>query len=187
MTFDASAHEYRDGETIIRSVTQILSDAGVIDYKWSNREAMERGSAVHELAERYAQGIREDKKGRAIDGLEWVKPFAEWMAVSGAYALETEAMVSGLINGHRYAGRFDLLALINGKRVLVDIKTGGGAKWHPAQLAAYSMARFDSTGEPVNPDSCMILYLQRDSYREAYIPSSELVEGIQTFKEAIAI
>lgn len=185
MTFDAGRHEYRDGDTIIPSVTQILTEAGIIDNTWASREAMERGSAVHELAERYAQGIRYDLSGRSLESLEWVAPFSKWMNDTGVYAIETEAMVLGLANGKRYAGRFDILALIGGKRVLVDIKTGGRAKWHATQLAAYSMARL-GFGLLVNPDRCMVLYLRRDSYRESYIGPRELVAGIQQFKEAIS-
>jgi hypothetical protein len=58
MTFDPVLHEYRDGDLIIQSVTQILKRAGHIDDRWYSEEARERGSAVHELCERFNKGIR---------------------------------------------------------------------------------------------------------------------------------
>ena len=185
MIFNPARHEYSDNGIIIPSVTQILKAAGLIDDTWYSREATERGSAVHELCERYAHGTRADGLGRPLASLEYVNAFARWMDDTGAYAYMTECMVDGLANGKRYAGRFDILALINGKRVLVDIKTGGMAKWHPVQLAAYSLARLD-TGERVNPDRCAVLYLNADgSYKEDRITPAQMLKGIERFKECL--
>lgn len=187
--FDPELHEYADSETgeVIRSVTQILLDAGLIDNRWYTAEARERGTAVHTLCERYAQGVRVDDKGRALDSLEYVISFAGWMRETGAYAICTESLISGEINGKRYAGRFDGLYEIHGKRYLVDVKTGAKSKWHKMQLAAYSLARFED-GRPVNPDGAIALYLKKNARAVPDLLSApELLAGIQGFKAAIAM
>lgn len=186
--FNPELHEYTDSVTgaVIRSVTQILLDAGLIDNRWYTAEARDRGTAVHTLCERFAQGVRLDDAGRALDSLEYVISFAEWMRDTGAYAVCTESLVMGAINGRRYAGKFDGLFEIKGKRYLVDIKTGAKSKWHKMQLAAYSLARFDD-GRPVNPDGAIALYLKKNA--RAYpdkLGASELIDGIHGFKESIA-
>jgi len=180
MTFDPILHEYRDGDTIIPSVTQILKAAGLIDDRWFTAEARERGSAVHALCQRYAQGERRDDLGRPLDSLEYVNAQAAWFRARKPYAIATEQMIEGNIDGHRYVGTFDLLADIDGKRCLIDYKTGTGLKWHPAQIAAYALA--------VNPDRCMMLHLRADgTYKEAYIQGRGLLDGLGDFMDALSV
>jgi hypothetical protein len=159
-------------------VTEILKDSGEIDSRWFTAEARERGSAVHKLAQRYANGERVDDLGRPLESLEYVNALAAWFRDKKVYAIATEQMIEGCVNGHKYAGTFDLLAEIGGKRVLVDYKTGAGMKWHPAQIAAYALA--------VNPDRCIMLHLKADGgYKENIIAGAQLLAGLDKFKEAI--
>lgn len=179
MTFDPVLHEYRDGEVIIPSVTQVLKRAGLIDDQWYSEEARERGSAVHELCERFTKGIRADEIGRPLASLEYVNAFAAWMKKSRAYAIETESLIDRTLNGYRYAGKFDLLAEIGGRKILVDYKTGPKAPWHPTQIAAYALGS--------NPDGAMVLYLKKDGkFVENWLTPFEIVRGIQEFKKALA-
>lgn len=178
MTFDPALHEYRDGDTIIESVTQILKRAGLIDDRWFSEEARDRGSAVHTLCERYAHGIRFDNTGRPLASLQYVNAFAQFIEDFGAYAIDTETLIYGEINGHRYAGKYDLLAEIKSKRVLIDIKTGAKAKWHPVQLAAYAMQ--------AKPHSAMDLYLKANgTYQASWLTPGQLVDGGRIFKSAL--
>ncbi len=183
MTFDPGSHEYREDDgTPIPSVTQVLKAAGVIDDRWYTAEARDKGTAAHKLCERYAAGHREDKHGRPLRDIPYVNAFANWMDDSYPWAIATECRIYHRLNGKAYAGTFDLLAEIQGKRTLIDIKTGAPAKWHAVQLAAYAMASMD--GAPVNPDKCAVLYLKADgSYKYLPIPGSRLVEAIREFKE----
>ena len=176
--FVADRHEYHDGALSIRSVTQVLSDAGYIDSRWFTEESRDRGSAVHELCQRYAIGERFDGMGRELSSLEYVNAFALWQWETRAYAIETECIVDNVLNGTRYAGRYDLFAEIDQRNVLLDIKTGSKAKWHIVQMAAYAL--------PVKPHRCSILYLKNDgTYKEERITSQELLWGIDQFKEAL--
>lgn len=178
MNFDPVLHEYSDGDVIIPSVTQVLKRAGLIDDRWFSEEARDRGSAVHTLCERYAHGVRFDNTGRPLASLQYVNAFAAFVSEFGAYAINTETMIEGNIDGYRYAGKYDILAEIQGKRVLIDIKTGEKAKWHPVQLAAYAMQ--------INPHSAMDLYLKPNGkYIASWLTPGQIVDGIRQFKEAI--
>lgn len=184
ISFAPGPHEYLDDGIIIPSVTQILKKAGVIDDRWYDAESRERGSAVHELCERYAEGYRIDGVARPLDSLEYVNAFAAWYEDRKPYAMMTECTIGGMVNGRRYAGRFDMLAIIDGKRWLIDYKTGGSAKWHAAQIAAYSMGRISGDGDTINPDRCAILYLRADGkYRFDTIGGARLLDGIRQFKD----
>ena len=174
MLYDPIKHEYDGGRS--PSVTTILKAAGYIDDRWMTEEGRERGSAVHELCERYAMGERFDKKGRELASLEYVNAFANWMRDTSAYAITTECIIHHTLCGRPYAGRFDLLAEIQCKRRLVDLKTGAKAKWHKIQIAAYALAKFNDESL-VNPDQCSCLYLKADgNYKEDRASGAELVE-----------
>jgi hypothetical protein len=178
LEFYSPLHEYRDGDTIVKSVTQILKSAGYIDDRWYKPGSAERGSAVHEFCDQYAQGKRIDGVGRQLNGLEYVNAFASWMRKTGAYAIDVETMIDNTIDGFRYCGRYDLLAEIQQRRVLVDIKTGAAQSWHVIQMAAYAMA--------VDPQRIMVLYLKPDGrYKERYIAPVELITGISTWRSAL--
>lgn len=189
MTFDPARHEYREDDgTPIPSVTQILKTAGVIDDRWYTAEARDKGSAAHKLCERYANGERYDKHGRPMCDLPYVNAFARWVMDYSPWAIATECRVYHRLNGKPYAGTFDLLAEIEGRRELIDIKTGAKAKWHAVQLAAYAMAKITGQSNiidgPVNPDRCAVLYLQADGkYKYDPIPGGQFVEAIREFKE----
>jgi len=188
MIFNPAAHEYtEDDGTPIPSVTQIIKAAGKIDDRFYNADARDRGSAVHSFCERYADGVRVSKGGFSLDHYEYVNSFAAWMSDYGVFTLSTECQVYHKINGKAYAGTYDILADVNGKTVLIDIKTGGRMKWHAVQLAAYAMAYPVVNGivkaYPVNPDALAVLYLQSGGkYRYEKIPGSRMVEGIREFK-----
>jgi len=188
MIFDPEFHRYYldDGTTEIPGVTSILTRAGYIDDRFFTEEARDRGSAVHDLCERYSHGERLDRKGRELRALEYVNAFSAWIRDTGAYAVKTEGLVCGCINGRYYGGKFDGLYEIAGEIVLIDIKTGAKAKWHGAQLAAYSMAKDATTGEKINPRAMIDLYLRADgTYKTNALNASELVEGVRVFRDAI--
>lgn len=184
--FDEELHVYSDGGIVIPSVTQVLKKAGLIDDRFYNAEARDRGSAVHALCERYANGERVDSINRPLDGLEYVNAFSRWMHDRKAYPLNLESVVSHTINGNRYAGKFDGIYQIDGRRVLIDVKTGCKSKWHKIQLAAYSMASMID-GKKVNPDRCTALYLTANGkYKDECFTGFELLQAVSDFKDALA-
>ena len=185
MTFDPALHEYHDGTGKVRSVTTILRDAGLIGTRWFTADARERGTAVHSFCQMYARGERFDAIGRGLATLEYVNGLARWFAEKKVYAIAAEQIISGCLNGHKYAGMFDLFAEIDGKRWLIDYKTGSGMGWHKAQIAAYALGRIE--GEPVDPYGCMMLYLRPDgSYRSKVVIGRDLLDGLSDFRDAIS-
>lgn len=183
--FDPELHVYSDAETgeTIRSVTQWLN----VSSPFYTADGRDRGRAVHELAQRYLEGIRFDDAGRALESLEYLNALAAWVKERKPYAVQTECLVEGDFNGVRYAGTFDLLCEIDGALYLVDYKTGARQAWHKTQLAAYSMARIAATGEPVNPRGCMALYLTKEGrFREDRLSFSEHLAEIKEFKRILA-
>jgi hypothetical protein len=177
--FHAGLHEYRDGGTVIPSVSQVLKQAGLAWYPGgAGREAMELGTAVHRLCARYAGGQRADDRGREIASLEYAGAFADFCTDEKAVPVAAEKIISHAIDGYRYAGTFDLLADINGEKTLIDIKTGSPAPWHAMQLAAYALAS--------DPDRVMCLYLTPGSYRRRYFTAEELLQASADFGKALA-
>jgi hypothetical protein len=172
MDYDAENHIYSDGGQVIPSVTQLLGAYFHLDSRFYAPGAAERWTRVHELCASYASGAR----GLALDG--YATAFADWAYASGAEFVAVEKLIEGQIGGRRYAGRLDLVALIRGRRVLVDLKTGAKAKWHHAQLAAYARAE--------QPHAAMVLYLSEDgTYRPEHLTAAQLLEGLRVFRLAL--
>lgn len=180
ITFDPANHTYiyhGDGR-VIPSVTQVLTGAGLIDNRFYTEAGRDRGTFVHNLCEAFANGEREDEHGIPLDAYEYVDAFAAWMRDRKVYSKQTEGIIFNTVEGISYAGKFDLLAEIEGKLALYDIKTGSSAKWHPAQVAAYAMA--------TRPAYAGILYLKKDgTYIDSRLSAGRLLEGMQEFKSAL--
>jgi RecB family exonuclease len=180
MTFDPVLHEYRDGDTVVPSVTQVLKQAGYIDDRWFSQEAADRGSAVHELCDRYARGMRYDRDGtNLLVSYPYLSSFAKWLRDTGAYVVKTETAIDATLAGMRFAGRYDILADIDGKLTVVDIKTSSGAaRWHQMQVAAYAYAS--------KATHAAVLYLKPHmAYRERRLNAAEVLTGIADFTEAM--
>jgi hypothetical protein len=87
-------------------------------------------------------------------------------------------MIDGEVDGFRFAGRFDGLGEIEEDRTLVDWKSGVKSTKFRAQLGAYSLV--------TKPRRGLVLYLRNDmTYKEHWMPSSELAQGIQEFRGLI--
>jgi hypothetical protein len=85
---------------------------------------------------------------------------------------------------YRYAGTPDLWGLWDGKLVLVDIKSGSFAKWHPIQLAAYSHL-LDANG--IETRGGVDLYLKDTSYSLKSFTVGELREGLSIFLSCLTV
>jgi hypothetical protein len=118
-------------------------------HRKKSTEAMTAGSLVHDYAEAYgrlqidptqpAPCLPINKQARrAIDG------FRKWVDEHEVEFLETEFKVYS--KTWSYCGTVDLDAVIDGKRTLLDYKTGTGGRIYPEsffQSAAYVEARAD--------------------------------------------
>ncbi|MSR15332.1 MAG: hypothetical protein EXR86_12370 [Gammaproteobacteria bacterium] len=134
LTFDPQAHVYRvDGE-VVPSVTQILEHAGMISAFCKDPLAAERGSRVHEACALLAQN-QLDLATLDERIMGYVLSYAAFLGAASNWTLiRVEQRVFEPL--HQYAGTYD--ALFHGW--LIDLKSGGPAKWHALQLAAYHHA-----------------------------------------------
>ena len=102
--------------------------------------AAERGTLVHELVENLLEGT-EILLDPELDGNEIIKRimcFEKWWKetpVEKVIAKEVGLHYPGI----HYAGRFDFIARINGRNVLIDIKTGNHYKTHDLQASMYKI------------------------------------------------
>lgn len=177
MKFYPESHTYIDDQgRLVMSVTQILRDSGRIDDRWFTEEARERGTLVHQFCEQYAKGFRNGGPTPETDG--YTGAFVAWIEQTRPYVIDAERFITNTIDALTYAGKFDLLVDVGGETILYDIKTGGKAPWHKAQVAAYALA--------VRPRRCGVLYLAKDGrFREDIFAGAALVEGIEDFKDAL--
>jgi hypothetical protein len=134
--FDPVKHVYRlNGEKLI-SVTTVLREAKLFDYKGSDGGmAMDRGTAVHEATEHLDKG--DFKKAREINPITgYVDAWEKFRADTGVEILGIEEPVYHPI--YLYAGMTDRRVLWKGKEGVIDIKTGIRAPWHCIQTMAYA-------------------------------------------------
>lgn len=136
--FDPAAHRYtlpgRDRDLI--SVTQALHAAGLVDDRWFNERAAQRGTAVHAAVQTFIESnvVPED---------EIVAPFFDaylaFQSEAGFVADGAEERVCDPLLS--YAGTLDLRGQFPRFAFgsdLIDIKTGGLPSWVGYQTAAYA-------------------------------------------------
>ena len=134
-SFDPVKHEYTVGGRRVPSVTQIIGEVLPDSTFHAGEWYLQRGRAVHACAAMIAQGktIRHDP---AIDGQ--VQACRRFFWASRPEVLEVEQQVYNTT--YNYAGTFDLMAVIQGKTVILDWKSSAS----PAaeiQIGAYALCR----------------------------------------------
>ena len=153
--FDESTHSFMIDKYYIPSVSGILRHSGICPpMDFIPKMYASRGSFIHEITEMVDQGIC-DYSTIPPDWLGFVSAYERFTEDHKPEVIESEKQVfnSELL----YAGILDRVFLIDGCRVVLDIKTGKYTKWHKAQLTAYNLAYFDKL-----IDGVASLYLSAD-------------------------
>lgn len=147
-----------------------------------------RGTAVHNLAQQWAQGLEVDCPPECAPYLDALERFYDdWQPAW----VETERTVVHDVMGESYGGTFDAIAdLVDGSRVLIDLKTG---QRYPVettlQLAAYRFASgmgvYEASGELVDVQDMVeverasVLYLHDDAtYELVPVPADRQAFGV---------
>jgi hypothetical protein len=135
--FDEAAHRYTYGGRELISVTQALSEAGLVDRTGYTVEAAARGAAVHKSVQRLHGP---DGAVGQIDPahMPYLEAYLTFRAESVFDVHSSEEQVCDPVRG--YAGTFDLRGRFRnygGGVDLIDIKTGTVPSWVGYQLAAY--------------------------------------------------
>lgn len=108
-------------------------------------EAADIGTKIHAWIDAYAKGQNPEmpEENAVILG---VNAFMDWVEQHKVKILSSERMVYS--KQHNYIGTMDIEAEIDGKRCLVDIKTGNSLyNSVNMQTAAYAMADYEETGK----------------------------------------
>jgi hypothetical protein len=113
-------------------------DAGYVLYKVKG-DASVRGRVIHQYAEHYGTptATKKEELEESVRGFAtaWDTFHATWKPK----ILERELLV--VSNEYFYAGTLDIIAQVNNKKMLLDIKTGKAIyDTYPLQLAAYKQA-----------------------------------------------
>lgn len=142
------------------------------NYRTIGRQAMDIGSTVHEIVHGYLKTGTEPK----IDSepvLAGFLAFLEWVDTHKVEPFESEITVYG----DGYAGTTDLVAFVDGKLTLVDMKVSKGIyDEYPLQIAAYRAAY------PGNLEASGILRLDKETgYPEWKDFSSQYEHDLRAF------
>jgi hypothetical protein len=153
----------------ITTVLKVLSDEGIEEWKKRVGEdearrvliqAGRRGTAVHDLAEKYLNNEPNWKKGAMPSNLHsfmQLKPILD-ERVNNVWAQEVPLYSDRL----KIAGRVDLIAEYRGELAIIDFKTARKKKkteWiqnYFMQTAFYAAAFFERTGIPIKKGVILI-------------------------------
>lgn len=124
--------------------------------------AAEIGHAIHKWIEQHIKGenpeMPEDDKV-----LMGVNSFLDWAEQNKVNFIHSEKVVYS--KEHGFVGTLDIIAEIDGKKYLLDIKTGNGIYGEvKLQTAAYLMAYLEETGEML--DGRYVLRISKETEEE---------------------
>lgn len=182
LTFLDSRFYYTEDGQFVPSVTTVLEayPKGAAFYEWLKKngedsdairdEAGRKGSLVHGLTELYDQGevvtLLNDDGGISYKVAEW-NMFEKYVDFRNRFAFDIihseQTIVSPTLG---FAGTLDRVIEMNGKKILVDIKTSGSV-WpsYWLQLAAYRKLLFEMYGTETI-DEVAILWLNAKTKTE---------------------
>lgn len=135
--FNPDTHVYTLDGKIIPGVTGVLKDVGLIDTSFYTEEAATRGTAVHEAVQMVVKGILPAPAWDGTDLETYLLAWEKFMADSGFEVESSERLASDEVN--HFATHIDLEGKLNGKPVVIDVKSGALQAWHGLQLAANTM------------------------------------------------
>lgn len=122
LEFNAEKHEYDVLGTKLPSVTEICAPLTYSKYHLDNamvEQAARRGSVIHELCASYDRGDLEHEETVPADDAQYL---LAWIKFCHDYQAKWEYVEIPMAT-RSFAGTIDRIGIIDGKRVIVDIKT----------------------------------------------------------------
>lgn len=135
LTLDEEKHEYRVGDRVLPSVTQILREMGMVDDRYFSKESAHRGIAVHKATELYDLGtLDEDSLDPRLQGY-----LGAWISFRKETGFFPTCVEGRGFSKFGYAGTFDRIGVTDeGETVLLDIKSSFFVPdWIGLQLGGY--------------------------------------------------
>lgn len=191
-TFEEQTHIYRINSAELPSVTGILRAAGLVDEQWFTDESRDRGSAVH-LAIQYLDEDALDEESLDERVKPYVNAYRKFKTDTGFEPLpiidqvndaEVIAEARRFQPKYGYAGTIDRIGIFrNGRKVILEIKTGAAHPTHRLQLAAYQ-AMLDKPGEYIR----LVLRLEKDgTYIVNEFSLTEYPQDFQVFASCLQV
>lgn len=146
LDFDPTSHSFTLDGLPIPNVTRVLAPLQDMNPGYAFLEqARRRGTAVHAMTEQYDDARRRLELWKPDDDpmAEVVAPYLDaWAKFLDDTGFEVHAIEEQVFSRrHRYAGILDRLGVLNGRRVVIDIKaTAAISPVMGIQLAAYQAA-----------------------------------------------
>ena len=128
--FDEENHLYFLHGRVIPSVTQILTQSGILDKRFFKPGAAERGTRIHSFCEQIANGLEPEEENG------YTEAFKNFLKDTRVEPVAVEYMGYSSLD---FAGKIDLIASFRGETVIIDIKTGVYQEWWSLQLAGYAL------------------------------------------------
>jgi len=182
--FDEAAHRYTFDGRIVRGVTGLIRDGGLVStdaVRWFTEESRWRGTRVHKACldidlDCYSWEAPESDVGYIESYLKWRHLVApRWTSLE-------EPRYSAR---WKYCGIADRIGFDGkGRPVVLDFKTGGPQKWHAIQLALYDMLHSDM---PWGIRRRVGLYLHKDgsiATSKEYADRNDYSKAIELTKHA---
>lgn len=170
LNFDAATHTYTvEGIGVIPSVTQVLKETGLVDYRYINQAVLSAASAfgvaVHRATELYDRDRLDEEKldANLVPHLSSWKKFVFDFKFCPLHIEER-----GYSAKYLYGYTYDRVGVCEsskfaGKLVLVDIKTGIPLPGFHAQTAAYAKAHEEQyRGDKIK--ARIAVYLKAEGY-----------------------
>lgn len=183
-------HEYKVDGVVKPSVTQILKDLGITeDYGDLSPFYANRGTAVHHFCTILAQGfldwdtVADDAQSFLAqfggdvtweDCLPYVRTFQGLMFALGLEYVSSEVACYNEELG--YCGKYDLIMMWEGKRTLVELKTGEVHPWVDLQVAGYKRL--------VEVDTSLVISLKEG---KVYTEGKLYHESDKAFLDVVAV
>lgn len=181
------AHNTYTAEELLPVIEEALLQHAV-----KKEEAASIGSAVHAFAEAYALfRLGRGPEPQIVDGwddriMTGVTSFLDWFTAHEIVFVETERLLYS--RQHGYVGITDVVALIDGRKFILDYKTSKGIYNDQLyQLSAYWAAHEEEEGQKL--DGGAILHFDKESGNFTFkeIPRDEHEKNFKTFLACLAV
>lgn len=161
----------------------LSKEEAMASFRQTGKSARDRGTQVHRAVENYKKG------GNMVTNDEELKPYIEafksWISDNDVEVIENERTV--VSEKYRYAGTLDMLAMVNGKKLLIDLKTGKNLynEVH-LQTSAYREA-LSENGVEVDGVNALLLkedgtyvFQENKEQFKAFLSAKYLYEGLHS-------
>ncbi len=161
LVFDDALHKYVCDGVELPSVTTILKRVLGSNSNYANQWHMDRGTEAHHLYELLAKGENLDDYFYDERLTGNVEAWQDWQEREKPEFESVELRLADKRNG--FAGTIDAVAVINGKRWIIDYKASSTMR-DQLQLAAYKVL-FESNNPGLKIDKLASLQIRDDGWK----------------------